>query len=163
MFVRLNPTKRSRAGWLFTLTYLLCVTVPSASFAFAKVVPHCLTMAGLGLSATEMHGSVQMHGSAGIEHVHGNDAMPDHSDLHAMSKSGGDSMTLYAGADTTTPTHAPHKTSDAQCCGLMCLTALPAALIDIVTPLSSTFIESAEVRRDFADNGPVRHYRPPIS
>lgn len=145
------------------MTYLLCVTVPSASFAFAKIVPHCLTVDGLGLSSALMHSSMQIHGGAGTEHVHGDSAMPDHSGMHALAKADADNdVTHHAVADTSAPAHVPHKSS-AQCCGLMCLTALPATLVDIVTPLAVTVIGAAEVRRDFTDNAPVRHYRPPIS
>lgn len=164
MFVRLSRTKRLKAGWLFALTYLLCVTVPSASFAFAKVVPHCLTMVGLGLSSAQMHGSMQMHGSAGAEHVHDDRAMHDHSGMHQLAMSVGDNgLTHHAVADSSAPVHPTHKSSEAQCCGMMCLTALPATLIDFVMPHAVTFTESAEVRQDVSDNGPVRRYRPPIS
>lgn len=149
---------------MFALTYLLCVTVPSASFAFAKIVPHCLTVDGFGLSSTEMHGSMQMHGGAGTQHVHTDGEMHDHSGMQSLSTSGEDNgVTHHAVADTSAPAHVPHKSFDAQCCGLMCLTALPATLIDIVTPPAVTVICASEPRRDFADNAPVRHYRPPIS
>lgn len=164
MFVRLSRTRRLKAGWLFALAYLLCVTVPSASFASGKVVPHCLTMDGFGLSSTQMHGSMQMYAGAGTEHVHGDSAMHDHSGMHSLATSGVyDFVPHHAVADTSAPAHVPHKSSGAQCCGLMCLTALPATLIDIVTPLAVMVIGVAEVRRDFTDNAPVRHYRPPIS
>lgn len=164
MLRRLSRTRRLKAGWLIALTYLLCVTAPSASFAFAKVVPHCLTIAGLGVSSAQMHGSMQMHAGAGPEHVHGDGAMHDHSGMHTLAMSSADSgVTQHAVADASVPSHSSHKSSDAQCCGLMCLTALPATLVDIVTPPTVAVSGAAEVRRDFADNAPVRHYRPPIS
>lgn len=164
MFVRLSRPRRLKAGWLFALIYLLCVTVPSASFAFGKVVPHCLTMNGLGLSSTQMHGSMQMHGGAETEHVHVDSAMHDHSGMHSLTAPGGDNgVAQIAVKDTSAPAKVPHKSYDAQCCGLMCLTALPATLLDIVTPPALTIICAAEVPRYFTDNAPVRHYRPPIS
>ena len=61
-----------------------------------------------------------------------------------------------------TPGKTPHS-SDGQCCGLMCVTALPAALIDIVTPSAPTALCEVEGYRKVTDNAPPRLYRPPIS
>ena len=164
MLVRLTRAKRLKAGRFLALIYLLCLVAPTASFAFSKVVPHCLTMAGLGISSTQMHGSMQMHSGAGTEHVHGDSAIHNHSSTHSVTKSGGDNvMSEVVVKETSAPAKAPHKSSDSQCCGLMCLTAMPATLVDIVTPPALTVTCVSESLRDVADNAPVRHYRPPIS
>ena len=164
MFVRLTRTKRLKAGWLFALIYLLCVVAPSASFAIAGVVPHCLTTAGLGISSAQMHGSMQMHGDTATEHVQGGGAINDHSGMHTLTNSGVDNVVAHdPGKETSVPAKSQHKASDAQCCGLMCLTALPAPLIDIVMPPALTVICVSQARPDVADSAPLRHYRPPIS
>jgi hypothetical protein len=45
----------------------------------------------------------------------------------------------------------------------MCVTALPAALIDIVKPSAPTALCEVEGYRKVTDNAPPRLYRPPIS
>jgi hypothetical protein len=60
------------------------------------------------------------------------------------------------------PEKVPHS-SDRQCCGLMCVTALPAALIDLVKPSAPTALCAIEGDRKVTDNAPPRLYRPPIS
>lgn len=146
MFVRLTRTRRLRAGWLFALIYLLCVLAPSASFAFGKNVAHCLTVDSFGLSP------MQLHKATGAEHVHSDGMAHDHSGMHSIAEK-----------ETSSPAKAPHKSSDAQCCGLMCLTALPASLVDIVTLPVLTVVCGSEPLRSVAENAPSRHYRPPIS
>jgi hypothetical protein len=45
----------------------------------------------------------------------------------------------------------------------MCLSALPAALVEIVTPSVPTASPEVEGYLEVADNGPSRLYRPPIA
>jgi hypothetical protein len=45
----------------------------------------------------------------------------------------------------------------------MCLSALPAALVEIVTPSVPTTSQEVEGYVEVADNGPSRLYRPPIA
>jgi hypothetical protein len=45
----------------------------------------------------------------------------------------------------------------------MCVSALPATLIDIVTPSVPMAVCEAEGYRKVTDNAPSRLYRPPIS
>jgi hypothetical protein len=60
------------------------------------------------------------------------------------------------------PEKAPHS-QDGQCCGLTCITALPATLTDIVKPDAPTARCEVEGSRKVTDNAPPRLYRPPIS
>ncbi|RTL51917.1 MAG: hypothetical protein EKK40_09430 [Bradyrhizobiaceae bacterium] len=162
MFVSLTRTKRLKAGRLLALVYLLCVVAPSASFAFANGArtAHCLTRESLGLSSMQMHMDDEAE-----QHVHNDGAMHDHSSMHAhMTMAGSDSSATQAvtkGAPATGK--APDKSSDAQCCSLLCLTAMPATLMDFVIPPALTFICASEPSRNVTDNAPTRHYRPPIS
>jgi len=50
-----------------------------------------------------------------------------------------------------------------QCCGLMCVTALPATVVEIVKPSAPTALCEVEGYRKVTDNAPARLYRPPIS
>ena len=64
--------------------------------------------------------------------------------------------------DGSAPAKAPHS-SDGQCCGLMCVTALPATLVDVAKPSVPKAVREAESYRKLTDNAPPQRYRPPIS
>jgi hypothetical protein len=152
MLVRLSRSKRLRAGWLITLIYLLCVLAPTLSFAWpgSRAVSPCLT------EAAHLSGVVHMHTDAGIEHIRIEGHTHAHSSGHSQATSDGDQLRARFA-----PEKAPHS-SDGQCCGLMCVTALPASLIDIVKPSVPTTLCQVEGYRKVTDNAPPRLYRPPI-
>jgi hypothetical protein len=141
MIIGLTRTRRVGAGWFVALTYLFCVLAPTLSFALpgSGAVTPCLTEAAHG------PGIVHMHMDAPIQHVR----IADHD--HAMAFNG-----------KSVPEKAPHS-SDGQCCGLTCSSALPATLIDIVKPSVPTALCEVEGSRKVTDNAPPRLYRPPIS
>jgi hypothetical protein len=159
MFVRLTRAKRLGAGWFVALVYLLCVLAPSISFALpgSRAVTPCLT------EAAHVPGIVHMHTDAPIQHVHMDGHVHDHANvhLHASSDDLDRSMSMALNAKSV-PEKAPHS-SDGQCCGLMCVTALPATLNDIVKPSAPTALCEVEGCRKVTDNAPPRLYRPPIS
>ncbi len=70
---------------------------------------------------------------------------------------------MSAAAETTIPADDPHKHSEAQCCGMVSVSALPATISDIVKPSSPTSVRDSEPYRNVVDNVPPRLYRPPIS
>jgi hypothetical protein len=155
MLVRLTRAKRWRAGWLLALVYLLCVLAPTISFALpgSQASSPCLTDAG------HVPGIVHVHDVAAPRlhedgHMHNHAAVP--------SDAGGDHAISTALNGASGPEKAPHS-SDGQCCGLSCVTALPAALIDIAKPSAPTARCEAEGDRKVSDNAPPIHYRPPIS
>jgi hypothetical protein len=104
-----------------------------------------------------------VHTDAPIQHVRKDAHRHDHSDRYSHAGSDGDhhsaSMALNA---KPVPEKAPHS-SDGQCCGLMCVTALPAMLIDIVKPSAPVALCEVEGYLKVTDNAPPRLYRPPIS
>ena len=120
MLSRLTRSVRWRAAVTLAFAYALCTLAPAASFAFGDGTraAHCLT-------ANDDHGLQPAHShqsSAGTVHTHADGT----SHVHAHKTV---APAAHQEADTAMP-GAPGKTSDGKCCGLMCVTALPAALPD---------------------------------
>ena len=155
MFVSLTRTMRLRAGWFIAFAYLLCVLAPTLSYALPgeHAVALCLT------DEDHVPGMTHVHTQIAVQHVHEDGHVHDHIGGHA--KSGNERSTLVALNGQSVPEKAPH--SDSQCCGLMCVTALPATLSDVVTPSASMALRAADGYLEVADNAPSRLYRPPIS
>ena len=158
MFVRLTTAKRLRAGRLVALVYMLCVLAPTLSFALpgSHAVSPCLT------DADHVPGMIHVHAEAPAAHLHA-EGMHDHAMVHShTSPSDGVALIKASAIPEQTPSKGSHS-SDGQCCGLMCLSALPAALVEIVTPSVPTASPEVESYREVADNRPSSHYRPPIA
>ena len=157
--MRLSRTKRLRAGWFVSLVYLLCVLAPTISFALpgSHAVAPCLT------EASHVPGVVHVHKEAPTQHIHKDGHGHDHSGAHLQANSDGDrrSMSLSLNGKPV-PEKARHS-SNGQCCGLTCVTALPVTLIDIMKPSAPKVLCEVERCRTVTDNAPSRHYRPPIS
>lgn len=156
MFVRLTRAGRLGAGRLLALVYLLCVMAPGLSFAFNDE-PR---------AAHNDLGMVHLHHDEPVQHVHNDGHVHGHS-VGAQSLLGqmGSESDLKPAAmsETSAPDKASQAPLDAKCCGLVCLSALPASVIDIVKPAAPTSVCSIENYRNVADNAPPRLYRPPIS
>src|SRR4051812_195746 len=158
MLVRLTRARRLWAVRLAVLVYALCVLAPTLSFALpgSQAVSPCLT------DANHVPGMVHVHAQAPSAHLHANGTMHDHAASHSHAAPSHD-------ASSTKPAVAPEQSpakghaAAGECCGLMCLTALPAALVVIVTPCVPTSAQAIETYREVADNGPSRLYRPPIA
>jgi hypothetical protein len=159
MFVRLTRTRRLRAGWFVALTYLLCVLAPTISYALPgeHAVARCLT------DDNHVPGMVHVHNEMPTQHVHKDGHVHDHAGGHSHANSDGGHRSMSMALNSKSiPEKAPHS-SNGQCCGLMCVTALPATLINIVTPSAPTALCEVEGYRKVTDNAPPRLYRPPIS
>jgi len=159
MLTILTRLERVKAGWIVALVYLLCVLAPTISYALPgkHAVAPCL--------ADENHvpGIVHVHNEMPTQHVHKAGHAHDHSGAHSHASTDGDHRSAsMALSDKSVPEKAPHS-SDGQCCGLMCVTALPATVIDIVKPSVPTALCEVEGDRKVTDNAPPRLYRPPIS
>jgi hypothetical protein len=158
MLVRLTRARRLWAVRLAVLVYALCVLAPTLSFALpgSQAVSPCLT------DANHVPGMVHVHAMAPSAHLHANGTLHDHAASHSHAAPSHD-------ASSTKPAVAPEQSpakghaAAGECCGLMCLTALPAALVEIVTPCVPTSAQAIETYREVADNGPSRLYRPPIA
>ena len=155
----MTKTKRLRAGWFVALIYLLCVLAPTLSFALpgSQAVAPCL------IDASHVPGMVHVHTELPAQHIQNDSREHDHFGGHSLAISddarGSVSMVLDS---KSVPEKAPHS-SDGQCCGLTCVTALPVPLVDIFKPSAPTSVCDSENYRNAADNARPRHYRPPIS
>jgi hypothetical protein len=164
MLVRLTRSRRLRAGRLLALVYALCLLAPTLSFALpgSQAVSPCLT------DANHVPGMMHLHADAPTAHLHGDGNTHDHgmhvqAIAHSHASPSHDAVVLEAAAvPDATPSKGSHA-SGAQCCGLMCLTALPATLVEIVTPSVPTSSQEIDGYTEVADNGPSCLYRPPIA
>jgi hypothetical protein len=158
VLARISRSNRYRAGRIIALIYLFCVLAPSFAFAFgnARLSEHCLfddgLVAGLtyqldaGSSATSVHSSTHQNaGDHAMHHHHGAMQMADES-IPAV------------------PQHSHHHTTmDQQCCGMLCIAAMPVAVIEVATPRRPYAFMLPEAGRHLAGSAPARLYRPPIS
>ncbi len=170
MMIRLAGPMRLKAGWTLAFIYMLCVLAPGVSFAFAdgSRVAHCLADDGHVWSVVHVH-----EGKAVIAatHLHGDGHVNDQVNLSIAWAVPGPgnavktpaSYETSAAAKTSVPAEAPHKSSDEQCCGLICLNALPSGIIEIVKLSAPTSVCASENYRNVADNAPSLLYRPPIT
>jgi hypothetical protein len=139
MLIGLTRAARSRVASAVALFYLLCVLAPAAAFAIgdAARVVNCLTDDNHGLRSAHVHYAHQHEG--GKAHVHGDGTTDEH-------------------------TKAPDgKGSDAQCCGVICLSALPASISEVQTPALPAMAVVSANQENVAGKAPDRLYRPPIA
>lgn len=159
MLVRLTSAKRLMAGRVIALAYALCVLAPTLSFALpgSHAVSPCLT------DANRMSGMMHFHADASTAHMHGDGNKHDHAGAHSHVDPSQDIAPTKASAvPEQSPSKGSHE-SGGQCCGLMCLTALPATLVEIVTPSVPTASHESGGYLEVADDGPPSLYRPPIT
>ncbi len=147
------------AGRVIALAYALCVLAPTLSFALpgSHAVSPCLT------NTNRVPGMMHFHADAPTTHMHGDGNKHDHAVAHSHTGPSRDIAPIRASA---VPEQSPSKgshTSGGQCCGLLCLSALPAALVEIVTPSVPPASREIDGYLEAADNGPPSLYRPPIA
>lgn len=146
MLISLTRAARFRVASALALLYMLCVLAPAAAFTFGdgSRAAHCLTDDNHGLRPAHVH---EHNGHENDGHKH-------------------DGGTLHVHEDGTSHEHskAPGgKSSDGQCCGLACLSALPASLSEVEAPALPAMIAVSVDEESIAGNPPDRLYRPPIS
>src|SRR5512145_2486677 len=106
MLIRLTRAMRSRAAVTLAVLYMLCVLIPAAALALGdgSRAAHCIT--------ADHHGLRAVHG-----HEHANHG-------HATQEPAGGKVHLHDDGTSHEHSKAPvGKSSDAQCCGLVCLSA----------------------------------------
>jgi len=146
MLVRFTTKQRRKAGLIAALVHMLCILAPTLSYALPghHAVVDCMTIEGVAAGAMHMH-STGAHDHASAPAI-GDDA----------------SAMLASSSDEQAPTKkSPHLSG--QCCALMCLTVLPAPIVEVAAPSVPTLIRVATSYSAPADNAPVVHYRPPIA
>ena len=155
MLVRLTRAKRLRAGWFIALIYMLCVVAPTISYALpgAHAPAPCL------MDHEHVPGMVHVH--SGPQHVHEHGRSDHHAAMQANAAGDHDSMSLAVDGRSD-PGKGAHP-SDGQCCGLISVSALPATLIEFVTPSVPRALCVIECYCKVSDDAPPTLYRPPIS
>jgi len=156
MLTHVDRSMRLRAGLLLAVIYQFCVLVPGLSFAFSEArKAQCLA---------------DENRAAGIAHVHGQDARTvQHADVDFEADKYSSPLSKQSRGErgpsvfTEAPSSDQHKSADSQCCGLTCVTALPATVTEFVQPSVPPSLCVGALNRNVADNAPVRLYRPPIS
>lgn len=145
----LTRATRINAARVLVALYALCVLMPVAGFAFGNsaMAGHCLTDGSLVVVQTQ-HSVHQHDASAHQDHAaHGHD--------HRAMANAGDAGT---NAD-----HTGLKGASAlACCGVMCVSALPASLFEL-TPramIPASIIASSDA--GISGHAPELLYRPPI-
>lgn len=161
MLTRLTKARRLLAGRVVALAYMLCVLMPAMSFAFADgaLAAPCLTDPDHAMGIIHVHetpaDTVQHVQRDAHDHVdHANAA--HHDDMGGLGK---------RSAEARFPPHSGdgHKALGAQCCGMVCITAMSASVSEFEPPSARTSRFTLEVYRSVAGKSPPIHYRPPIS
>ncbi|WP_439399700.1 hypothetical protein ACRQ5Q_06795 [Bradyrhizobium sp. PMVTL-01] len=133
-------------GRIIALAYLFCVLAPAASLALSNGPAPCLDGALLA-------GPVPAHQQM-ASHQHG-DASHEHAGTHAHHQT--------AAKDAPAPHHHGGKRTVGPCCAMMCVSALPADLPSVATPVQPTSTCAPEIAASLHSTAPPQHYRPPIA
>jgi hypothetical protein len=164
MLMRLTRAGRMRAGKFLALVYALCVLAPALSFAFADgaLAAPCLTDDDHSL------GIMHVHNANSVRHVHEDGRVHDHSDRslagqHVDVAAAPHSNVTAAIQVPSPPAHDDHKAPGARCCGMVCISALPATPTEFVSPSVPISRCAPETYRSVEGRAPPTLYRPPIS
>ena len=140
--------------------YMICVLMPALSFAFADgaLGAPCLTDPDHAMGIVHVHETAV--GSAQHVHHKGHDQgdhakVGHHGDMQGSGKKSADNGPLSPAGG--------HKAFGAQCCGMVCVSALPVSMAEFVAPSAPTFRCVSETCRNVAGRVPPTLYRPPIS
>ena len=154
MFSRLTQGLRWRWARALAAMYLCCVLAPGAAYAFGDGVAARCALAGLHQAAMSQAHEGGAEGGAHAHHNHGGGVQGahDHGAMHAAS---------HVPAPDP-PAHHSDK-ADKMCCGLACLSALPAVFAAVSPP---EFVAAADLPlrvQALAALAPARLYKPPIA
>jgi hypothetical protein len=153
MLVRLTRARRLKAGRLLALVYALCMLAPTLSFALpgSQALSPCLA------DTSHVPGMMHLHADVAATHLHGDGDVHDHG-MHVQA-----SAAAHQAAAVPDSTRSKASHASGACCGLICLTALPAPLIEIAMPSVPKSSQEVDRYTEVADRGPSRLYRPPIA
>ncbi len=155
MLTLVTRSLRARAAWLLAAFYLICVMSPALTLTLGsgKSVA-CLVQDNHSSSASHIHPVP----SAGVHHV---DADPAQQESDGKMSAVADAADeLSAGDHGSDDTHR-HRSN--QCCGLSCVSALPAAMPDVGRPAVLTTTHQALVVQVLGNKPSKPLYRPPIA
>ncbi|WP_438265058.1 hypothetical protein [Bradyrhizobium commune] len=138
---------RMRVGRLVALAYLFCVLAPAAALAWGNGSAPCL-------DETLLADLVPVHHQVAASHMH-SDSTHDHAGIHAHHQT--------AAQDAPIPHHHDGKGKVGPCCAMMCVSALPADLPSVATPVQPISACAPEIVVSLHSEAPPRLYRPPIA
>ncbi|WP_247497377.1 hypothetical protein [Bradyrhizobium sp. 149] len=154
MLLRLIPSMRIRVGRLIALAYLFCVLAPAASLAWGQAPAPCLGDDFVPVNVMPAHHQTQTSHEIQTSHAHG-DSSHDHAGAHAHHQT--------AAQDAPAPHRHDGKGTPGPCCGMMCVSALPADLPSVAKPLQPVSACSPEIVVSLHSAAPPLLYRPPIA
>lgn len=141
---------RMRVGRLIALAYLLCVLAPAAALAWGYGPAPCLDDDALLADVV-----VPAHHQAAVDYMRSGGAMHDHAAMHDDH---------HAAAQGIPAEHHHHeKGAPGPCCAMMCVSALPAELPDVATPVQPISACAPEIAVLVHSEAPPLLYRPPIA
>lgn len=150
MMKRLTSGMRWRAAWLLSFIYLLATLAPAAANAFAAspmTLSHHSGMQAMAAHHQQMSVYADAQAEKAAHHHHGQAEAHDHG--------------LASGHDHAAPAKGDAK--DLQCCGLACVSALPAHVLSMQAPDVPKSEPLALNVSEVESRAPARLYRPPIS
>lgn len=156
MLTQLSRVMRVKAARVLVALYAFCLVAP-VSFAFAgSALAHCLTSPAQVQHTGHPHGEAA-HVHQGMTHAHADHDHQASAAAEIASAEAADAINDHAGT-----THSGGKSAAPACCGVMCVSALPASLFEL-TPRAMTHA-SVVVASDAGIPGeaPDLLYRPPI-
>ena len=150
MLSRLTQGLRWRWARALAVAYLLCALAPGLAFAFGDGVAARCALAGAHTVAANAS-------KAGDTHAHHDRAQHMHDgSAHAMA---GDAAKHSHGAGKS----GTSDKADQMCCGLACVSALPAGLLSVSLPDLVAATEMPLPEQALAALTPARLYKPPIA
>ena len=145
--MRLTSQMRAKAARILVALYAFCLVVPVAGFVLAdSALAHCLTP--------------PVHAQHVTEAVHDHHAM--HADMtHAGHEHHASADTAAATDDDAGTAHTGSKSSTPPCCGVMCVSALPASPFELSPRAVAHAVVLAVSDAGIAGEAPDTLYRPP--
>lgn len=137
---------RIKVGRFIALAYLFCVLAPAASLAWGNGPAPCL-------DETLLADPVPVHHQMAAGHAH-DGASHDHAGPHGHHQ---------AKQDAPASHHHGGKGTVGPCCAMMCVSALPADLPIVATPVQPMSICAIELVVSLHSAAPAQRYRPPIA
>ncbi|MDO8979825.1 MAG: hypothetical protein Q7V17_11395 [Afipia sp.] len=149
MLTQLTKVVRTKAARILVALYAFCLVAP-VGFAFAdSALAHCLP------GPTQVQHAGHAHGEAA--HVHQGMTHADHDHQAPANTESADVMHDHAGM-----TDSGGKSTAPACCGVMCISALPASMFELMprTMTHASVVASSDA--GISGEAPDRLYRPPI-
>ena len=155
MLTQLTRVMRVKAARVIAALYTLCLVAPIVAFSLADsaLAAHCLDLPQGVIQVQHAHQHGEAQANQGHAH-HGHDDAAMAVDA-AMNDQAG--MNDHSGAG-----HSKSKSAVPACCGVMCVTALPANLFELMPRTMDHASVAVVSDAGIPGEAPDRRYRPPI-